>query len=247
MVLLPALLLAGIGAGAWLARKRYPLATFCVWGSAIVLVPTSSIVPLADVYVEHRMYLPIALLALHFVVVVFDVSSLAVSRKMVSSGAARVARYVGAVVLCTLFTGLTAARNHVYADSLRLWQDTVAKAPENKRAQYHLATNYRKLGEYGKALEHYDAAIRRGLRLSGAYVSLGNEYLRAGRAAEAAAAFESARLLVPGSPLVHRNLATAYSLLGKQAKALAAAERAVALAPSNLRGRKLLEELQRRR
>ena len=186
------------------------------------------------------MYLPIALLALLLVVVVFDVSDLAVNRRMVPSGVARVARYVGAVVLCIVLTGLTVARNHVYADSLRLWQDTVAKAPENRRAQYQLANIYRKQGERERAIEHYEAAIRRGLRLSRAYISLGIEYMQVGRSSDAAAAFESARKLVPGSSVVHRNLARSYWRLGKKAKALAAAERAVALAPFDLGGRKLL-------
>lgn len=52
--------LAGILVVAWHCRKDYPMFAFSIVWFFLTLAPTSSIVPIADVIFEHRMYLPLA-------------------------------------------------------------------------------------------------------------------------------------------------------------------------------------------
>ena len=43
---------------AWMYRKRWPLASFGVLVFLLLLAPTSSFIPIKDVLVEYRVYLP---------------------------------------------------------------------------------------------------------------------------------------------------------------------------------------------
>ncbi len=234
------LALSAVAAGAWVGRKRYPMLTFAVWGSAVVLAPTSSIIPLSDVYVEHRLYLTIGLLALLASTAVFDLSQTAVRRNWVTETSTRAARMGGVAVVCGALAWLTIARNHVYSDSLRLWHDTVSKAPQNYRAQYRLGERYRTTGQWEKAIEHYEEARRLGMKLSGMLVHLGHSYEKIGEHGEALSAYRGALELAPKSALVHRNIAGAYLDVGRPAEALTMAKRAIALAPESFRAHMLL-------
>ena len=122
----PALILIAIAAAAVWARRRYPLVTFCLLGSGIVLSPTSSVVPLTDAYVEHRLYLTIGLLALLAVTAVCSVSAAAVRRAWLSARAVRAAQLMILLTVAVTLGALTFARNRLYADPLRLLQDTVS-------------------------------------------------------------------------------------------------------------------------
>lgn len=241
--LIAALLLLLIGFAAWRARPRLPLVPFAVFATALILSP-SSIVPQRDTYLEHRLYLPIAFLALALATAAFDAGELARRRLAIAAPALRAAGVVSAVLLLALCAHLTARRNEIYRDPLRLWQDSVAKAPENHRAQYDLANRYNRAGDYEKAIEHYRKAAELYDRDSKIFVNLGSACMSAGRHAEAAAAFERAVRLEPGLALAHRNLAYAYREMGRLDDAIAAARRALAVAPSDPRGRQLLASLQ---
>ncbi len=55
----PAAMLIGLVVGAWRLRSTYPLATFVAGWMLLILAPTSSVMPIADLAVERRMYLPL--------------------------------------------------------------------------------------------------------------------------------------------------------------------------------------------
>jgi tetratricopeptide (TPR) repeat protein len=242
MVVLPALLLMAIGAASWLARRRAPLVTFCFWGAAIVLAPTSSIFPLADVYVEHRLYLPIAMLALVVVVSAFDAGQAALHRSWVPAQLVRAGQIITAAAVCLILGWLTVARNDVYASRLELYKDAVVKAPKSRRVQYNLANAYKEDGQLEKAIHHYVETIQLNPEASRGYVNLGVTYFALERYDDAILALEAARERQPGLGLIERNLAKLYLTVGEPDKAMEAAKRAVAAQPKNPRGRSLLAE-----
>ncbi len=239
MVWVPALILVLVGAAAWLARKRLPLVTFGIWGSGIVLLPTSSIMPLADVYVEHRLYLPIGLLALLAAAAAFDVSKRAVLKEWLPEKAAMTALIGGAVTLCMLLAWLTLARNHLYSDPLLLYQYSATIAPENRRLQYNLANEYNRAGQLAKAVDHYKQALR-SKPFSSVYVNLGNAYAKLGDLKQALSAYEAALEYQPNLALAYRNLAKTHWRMGNRNEGIAAAERAIQLQPRHFNGRKML-------
>lgn len=146
------LLLLGLGAaainifrgGTW---GFWPSAAFCV------LLPTSSFLPLQDLAVEHRMYVPLAMLVVLFVHVLVWVSS------KVSDGPSWL---IPAAVCSALAIGgawLTAKRNADYGSAIRMWEDVVAKQEASPRPLMLRSRALSNLGEaYGDA-EQWEKSI----------------------------------------------------------------------------------------
>jgi hypothetical protein len=245
-VVVPALVLVAIAAAAWSAYRKYPVVTFGILGSAIILAPTSSIIPLTDVYVEHRLYLPIAFFSMLVVVAVFDT----MTRFGVVSALARriglVVAVLAFVVVSFAFARLTYARNFVYSDSLRIWKDSVEKAPKSSRAVYNLANEFGRRRDFEQAIARYLDVIALepdGMRN---YNNLGMVYSELGRDEEALAAWQKAAELSEKTGVAYRNVARALDRLGRTTEAIEAAKRAVDREPGNAGGRALLAGLYRK-
>jgi len=244
-VWLPALLLAALAAAAWWIRPRYPLATFCVLGAGLFLLPTSSIMPLMDVYVEHRLYLPIAFAALLGVAAVFDAGAVVVRRGWLSATGARTLGLAAAAAAIVTCGWLTVARNRLYAEPLRLWEDSVAQAPQSARVLFNLGNEYARRGQATEAVDCYQRLIR--VEPAPTYYNnLGNQYLKLGRFTEAVGAFEQAQQLAPTWAIVQRNLSVSYARVGRLADSVSAAERGTQLEPLEPWGFKLLGDAYRR-
>ncbi|HYC57172.1 MAG TPA: tetratricopeptide repeat protein [Candidatus Binatia bacterium] len=238
-VLVPALILValfGLGAALW---RSYPPLLFAVLGSAFVLAPSSSIVPLADFYVEHRMYLAIALMALALVPAAYQLTTALTERMSMEADVARTVRLGLAVVVCAVLGLLTLQRNNVYADKLLLMQDTLSKAPNSERVQYNIANEYGRRGDNEKAEAHYKEAIRIAPGIVRGYMNLGSLYLKTDRVEEALQTFLAGVAAKPDNAMAHRNAASAYLRLKRPQEALELIDRAVALEPEHPNGRKL--------
>jgi tetratricopeptide (TPR) repeat protein len=112
----------------------------------LLLAPTSSFVPIRDVLAERRVYLPflgLLLICLEFL-----------RRLRVQQIA-----WAGAAVAVICAT-LTYQRNQVWASSLTLWQDTVAKSPRKLRPRFQLAYAYYELGKCPESAENYESASK---------------------------------------------------------------------------------------
>jgi len=112
-----------------------------VLGFFITLLPTSSFVPLNDLAVEHRMYLPMAL-------------GLCVAAGALMLRIPAPWRPKFAVALAILLGALTIARNQVWTDELHLWQDAAGKNPRSPRTQNNLGKAYYEKGNLDLALVH---------------------------------------------------------------------------------------------
>jgi tetratricopeptide (TPR) repeat protein len=108
----------------------------------VTLVPTSSIVPLSDLAVEHRMYLP---MSLGLCLVVFGVA-----RNISAPGRMRLM-----IVLIALFGVLTVSRNLVWTDEVRLWTDAVTKNPHSPRTHNNLGKAHYEKGRLQEAMAHF--------------------------------------------------------------------------------------------
>lgn len=110
------------------------------------LAPSSSLVPVAtQTLAEHRMYLPLAAVLLILV--------LALQRLRPLVGASLgIMTLVGGLVL-------THGRNHDYRSSISIWEDTVAKVPDNARAWNNLGIAYEDEGRVNEAMKSYQQAI----------------------------------------------------------------------------------------
>ena len=147
-VLAGAAFLAGLAALGVSQMRRRPLAAFGILWFFITLSVESTIIPIDDVMVEQRMYLPMA--------------GLAVSAGwMVAAGWFRVPRLtasLGALLLGGL-VALTFARNLVWQTPITLWLDAAEKSPEKLRPQVNLGAAYHNAGRLDEAVVHYCRAL----------------------------------------------------------------------------------------
>lgn len=217
-VLLPALVLVGLGvAVAWGVRRR------TAWGFLgcvffLLLAPSSSVVPIASQTIaEHRIYLALAAPV-----------ALAVAALYTFLGRFFVPAII---VLAAAEMVLTHARNNDYASERQLWADTVAKRPENARAHHNLGLVEMKDARFDAAVPRFETALRRDPASVESHYNLGLCLVRLGRDAEAVSHYERALVLRPRHVETHNNLGSALLALGRTNEAITHYEQALAAAP----------------
>jgi len=142
------LILLALTAAAWVYRKKFPLAAFGFLLFLIFLAPTSSIVPIRDVMVERRMYLPV------FALTLCVIDFLRQRRPAIPALAA------GLVTICLVLAIFTWQRNHVWESPLSLWKDSVANAPKKYRPRFQLAYAHYQTGQCADATQQYAEAAK---------------------------------------------------------------------------------------
>lgn len=159
-VLLPGgLLLVGLIAALRCWRRR-PLYVLCVLWFFINLAPTSSVLPIADLAAERRMYLPIVGVLGVLALLVADLARYVTrerraSSRVVTGGIAVLAGM--AISACVL---LTWQRNLLWQNPELLWQDSLKNAPGNPRIHANLGTIYANEGRLQPAREHLERALQ---------------------------------------------------------------------------------------
>jgi protein O-mannosyl-transferase len=212
-------LLAAIGVTMAALRKSPAIGFAAAW-FFLVLAPSSSVVPVVQQpCAENRPYLAIA----GIVALVIVLSYRALGR-----------RALVALAVASAALGLTtAARNPAFGSELHLWADTVAKRPENARAENNLGNALLKTGRTADAAPYFDAALRFSPRYADAHNNRGVTLLRLGRPADALPEFRTAIEIKPTYADAFYNLGEAYLQLAQPEQAIKALERALSMAPDN--------------
>jgi Flp pilus assembly protein TadD len=181
----------------WLVRRRRRAAAFWLGFALLTLLPSSSIVPIADLVFEHRMYLAVGGFA-------------ALAGLALGGAAARVPRLAAAAGLAIVVTlaSFAVARNELWRDPVALWTDALAKAPAKQRIYRNLADAYQRRGDQtgmrrvalaeADTLERLHHARPHDARV---VTALGNALARLGRFEEALAAVSEAVRLDPRDPV----------------------------------------------
>ncbi|HET8541896.1 MAG TPA: tetratricopeptide repeat protein [Anaeromyxobacter sp.] len=200
-----AALLAVPAAAGWRARRSAGgrVALLAVGWFVATMAVESSVLPLADAMVEHRMYLPSAGIFLAAgIAFAWAVDRAAPRGRTLALAAA------GACVL--LLAGATFARNRVWRDPLTLWSDALAKAPGRSRPHIYVGQAYLERGMPERAVPLFQAATRLPPRTPIAEMNLGAAYKALGRPADAEAAMREGLAIgarrLPGAHLMLANL-----------------------------------------
>ncbi len=194
-------------------RRRWPEWSFAAAWLAAGLLPSSSILPLKEMIVDHRAYLGNAGIA-------FALGGLAWNL-----GRARLT-----AVLVVVFAAVAFRYEWILSDPARAWVDAVRRAPRSAEA-------WRALGDAWDA--RGDSRAERALRTAVAlapgdaagWTNLGAFYVTRGRLPEAAAAMRRAAQAAPGDSRIQHNLGLILLGLGREAEAREAFEAAVAGSP----------------
>jgi len=237
---LPGVLVVGI----WLLTALVLWYRGSVWGFLglapfVCLGPTSSILPIRDLAVEHRTYLPLMFWLTTFAAVCCVYGSRAGQFRL------RQRVVTGVVVSSFLIAmGLTWSRNGDYHSEARLWQTVISTAPLNARAFYNYGHRLIEDGQPVAAVNPLRrsielAALPRNARfmtpheLGNMHNRLGTAYHAQGDYVAAKTEYQSAIQYDRSIGLPHMNLGNCLALLGE----LPAAEReyriAAALLPND--------------
>lgn len=217
--------LGTLGAALWgLARNR-------AWGfvaaaAFAVLAPSSSFVPIRlDPLAEHRLYLPLAALALPAALGLLEIA-----RRVAPQRAHAVAFSLGALLALAL-GWTTHARNRDYASAAALWGDTAAKRPTSARALTNFGIALVQDGEVERALELHRAALAARPDYAEAHHNLGNALLLSNRPEEALQSFERALELDPDNAESAAAAGEALLRVGRKDEAAERFEQALAREP----------------
>ena len=222
-----AIILALLAAVTWSARRSPAVAFAGIWFLGF-LAPTSSIFPLADLGVEHRMSLPLAA-----VVVLAVVGARQLLRRMPPALAPL--RTMASVTVLTIVAGAcvqaTLRRNLDYQSDTRLWADVAAKRPRSPRARTNFGLRLANQGRLREAIAEYREALRLQPSLAEAHNNLGVALAEQGGYDEAIVLYREALRVKPEYAEAWVNLGVAFSRLDRPEEAIAALRQALSLNP----------------
>jgi Flp pilus assembly protein TadD len=145
-----------LGATGWAVARGAAGGFLGAWFFAFLAV-SSSIIPIADLAFEHRMYLPLAAVVAALV--------LGADRVLgwIAAGAGwppLALKIAAAVAAGAALTALTVVRNEDYRDPVRLYRKLAEVVPDNCRVWNNLGMSYRRVNRIPEAIECYRTALR---------------------------------------------------------------------------------------
>ncbi len=147
------------------------LVVFGIFWFFLTLAVESSLIPIRDVIMEHRLYLPGFGAAVVFATIFY----LMIEKLTKPVSAKLLASFATIVVLILGFA--TYQRNHVWGNAIRLWQDVVEKSPNKGRPYNNLGTSLEDAGRRPEALALLKRAIAVDPNYYKSYYNLADLYL----------------------------------------------------------------------
>jgi Tfp pilus assembly protein PilF/flagellar biogenesis protein FliO len=205
--------------------KRAKLVSFGIAWFFLTLSVESGIIPIRDLINEHRVYLPSIGF---FVTCVAAFDQTLLSRKI----------KIGLVVILVSILSLcTYSRNNIWRDPQILWEDVIAKAPNNSRAYNNLGVVFKERKEFKRAIEQFEKSLRANRNYTAVYYNLGDVQYRLGNYENAIVYLKQA-LTGKLDPQLHldilNKLGRTYSAMGQTKKAIETFEEAIKLFPSSV-------------
>ena len=186
------------------------LIAFGIFWFFITLSVESSIIPIADLIFEHRLYLP------SFGAFIALVAALL----LLGKGRSPKALAAGAAVVTVVLAVATWQRNRVWESQVTLWGDVVAKSPGKSRANDHYGAALSTVGRTVEAMAFLKAALRIDPGNAHALYNLGRQFDETGDIDSAIACYRSAVDMDPALAVAHNNLAVDYLIKGEHDQAI---------------------------
>lgn len=193
----------------------------------VTLLVESTVIPIDDVMVEHRLYLPLAGISLGVAAAVGYLTAVAGSGRVLA----------GSLLLFLALGTATWRRNELWESPVRLWRDSVEKSPGKARPHYNLGTSLNDSGAPGAARSHLGMAVTLQPDFADAWQNLAVAHASLGAFPEAIAAYRKALQLDPDLWRAHNGLGVALMSLGRVDEAVASYREAVRLAPGYAQAR----------
>ncbi|MEE9212876.1 MAG: tetratricopeptide repeat protein, partial [Phycisphaeraceae bacterium] len=189
---------------AWGLRRRNGWGFLGAWFFGILAV-TSSVLPIADLMVEHRMYLPLA------AVVTLAVAGGYLLLRRLRDDVARCG--VAAIVMLLIVAGLTTLtirRNAEYESKVSIWRTVIERRPNNPRGWHNLGAALSENDFFDEAMFCYERTLTLVPQHDTAHNGIGTIWLERGEFDRAIERFKTAVELKPDDAVYHYDLGTAY-------------------------------------
>lgn len=193
----------------------------------IALLPSSSIIPLPDLYAEHRSYLPSIGLFIALAVVLAQVW------ETVRRPAVRRVLAGGAIVCVSLLAAATWQRNDELRDAVTLYSKVVAENPDHGRAWLILGSELARRGDREAAVEAFESSLRCPNPPVHAFINQGTVLMKIGRTATALQTTLKGLECFPDNPKLQHNAGVANLLTGNMAASEQFLVKALQLAPAH--------------
>ena len=203
--------------------KRHRLLSFALIWFFITLLPESGVIPISDVIVEHRLYLPMLGFG------IFLTGSLS----FIFGVKARDLLIGLLIMIIAVYSVLSYKRNFVWCSDFSLWNDTVKKSPNKTRPYNERGNAYWNMGDLKRATADYKKAIKTDPRYAGAYYNLGLLAEKSGEVAKAIAYYSKTLELFPPRAEIYSNRGCCYGDKGDLDNAIKDFSRAIELRPDN--------------
>jgi Flp pilus assembly protein TadD len=225
-------ILALLGLTFWAAVRKPRVAFPGLW-FFIILAPSSSFVPIVtELVAERRMYLPLAA-----AVVLILAGAYVVATRVIGKSAAAKTLVVSAIGLAVILGAVTYRRNEDYISELAIWNDVLAKRPDNARAYNNVGSALGREGKDDEAIRHFTKALSILPDYPDALSNLGAMLEKRGRIPEAIALYRKAISLYPPHVDAHYNLGIALQRKGQLDEAESNYMQVLKLAPEYAKAR----------
>lgn len=212
--------------------------TFGILWFFLSLIPSSSVIPLAEVMNDHRMYFPFVGVILSAVWAI----GLAVPR-LQGGPRLNLMLTAAAVAVLAAHAAGTWQRNIVWSTEETLWRDVVAKSPMNGRGLTTYGALLMRNGHLAAAEAHFTRALQYTPQYAYLHVNLGVLKGAQGKAADAERHFREAQKYDAPNPVVYYHYGQWLASIGRREEAAVLARRAIELSPAHLEAQQLLDSI----
>ena len=135
--------------------KHSPQMLFGIWWFIITLFPVCNLIPIYNPFAERYLYLPLIGLCVAFAYSFSEVLHRLISRP----GPARILTLFFTIVVLSLYSNATIARNRDWKSEFTLWSKAVITTPNSSIAHGSLGRVYQAQGRLEEAIREYEKAI----------------------------------------------------------------------------------------
>lgn len=222
--------IAALLAGAWWCHRRWgrPHGSLVLAGVVwffVTLAPSSSIIPLPDLFAEHRSYLPSAGIFLAIGALAGRASEWIVGSKSLVWLRAACALWIGAL------SAATVARNQVLRDDESIYRDALAKSPGKARVWNGLGCSLAYAGKLEESLSHFAKAAELQPTLINAWKNASTIHMMLGKYSASLEAAEEGLRRDSLNPNLQVNRGVALAALGRFGDSEGALKAALEVSP----------------
>ncbi|HEY6872964.1 MAG TPA: tetratricopeptide repeat protein [Geobacteraceae bacterium] len=208
-------------------RELRLIAFGILWFYCFNIMESSILAFVTMIILEYRVYMP----SVGFFMAA--ATGVELLRRKMPSRKAQMAFSALLVLVVVTMSAATYARNEVWRDEARFWEDTVKKSPGRFVPYVNLGAVYKRRGRLAEAALALQSAIRLQPNYADAYVSLGEVYRFQGRPEEARRMLGMALTINPGLAAAHQGMGCLYDDLGRYDEAVREFDTAIRIDPAN--------------